>query len=202
MNAALRNPNLDWQFSIGSIMCTTGTFAVLLTYLKTFAPTEFLAGVQIIALVAIASGVVGLYWHRTYETALWASLGAMTAFLCAVGEPLTHFSFNYAWPIVGATTATSAILLEKKSLWYRMLIGACLAVGILAAFSMAAWTTGAINTWFEVACGPLAGAIMVGVVWMLETVRQWKGYTQATMIFTLTLGVVGGNVFGRWIGWL
>ena len=42
MNAALKNPYLDLQFSIGSIMCTTGTFAVLLTYLKTFAPNEFL----------------------------------------------------------------------------------------------------------------------------------------------------------------
>ena len=202
MNAALRNPNLEWQFSIGSIMCTTGTFAVLLTYLKTFAPTEFLAGVQIIAFIALLGAVAGCFWHRIYETTLWASLGAMTAFLCAAGEPTTHESFVYGWPLVGAATAASAILFERKSLWHRMLVGASLAFAILATFSMVAWYHGAVNTWFEVACGPLAGAIMVGVVWMLEAVRTWKGYTQATMIFTLTLGVVGGNVFGRWLGWL
>ena len=146
--------------------------------------------------------LAGCYWHRIYETTLWSALGAMTAFLCAVGEPLTDHTFTYAWPIVGAATAASAVLLEKWPLWKRMLVGSSIATGTLAMFSLAAWSRGGVSTLFEVACGPLAGAIMVGVVWMLEVVRTWKGYSQATMIFVLTLGVVSGNVFGRWIGWL
>ena len=202
MNAALRKPNVDWQFSIGSIMCTTGTFAVLLTYLKTFPVSDFLLGVQIVVAVALAGAVAGCFSKRILETSLWAALGAMTAYLCAVGEPLAHRSFSYGWAIVGATTAVSAIWLETYSLWRRMLVGACLAFAILAIFSTVAWLRGSINTWPEVACGPLAGAIMVGVVWMLEMIRTWKGYSQATMIFTLTLGVVSGNVFARWIGLL
>lgn len=202
MNAALKNPYLDLQFSIGSIMCTTGTFAVLLTYLKKFAPDEFLAGVQIVGAIALAGVLVGSYWQRVFETTLWAALGAMTAFLCAVGEPLTDHTFTYAWPIVGAATAVSAILFEKWPLWKRMMSGAILATSVLAIFSFVAWSRGGVSTLFEVACGPLAGAIMVGVVWMLEMVRTWKGYSQATMVFVLTMGVVSGNVFGRWLGWL
>ncbi len=202
MNPSLRNPNLDLQFSIGSIMCTTGTFAVLLTYLRAFAPEEFLMGLLMVFLVAILGGVAGCFWHRVYEATLWSSLGALTAFLCAVGEPLTHNAFNYAWPLVGAATAASAILLDDRALGVRMAIGASIATVILAAFAVGAWSLGAANTWMEVVCGPIAGAIMVAVVWMLEAVRVWRSYSRATMIFTLTLGVVGGNLFGRWIGWL
>lgn len=202
MNAALRNPYLDLQFSIGSIMCTTGTFAVLLTYLKAFAPDDFLAGVQIVGVIALAGALAGCYLHRIFEATLWSALGAMTAFLCAVGEPLTDHTFTYAWPLVGAATSVCAITLDKWPLAKRMSIGAAIATGILAVFSLAAWSRGGVSTLFEVACGPLAGAIMVGVVWMLEVVRTWKGYSQATMIFVLTMGVVSGNIFGRWIGWL
>ena len=202
VNAAIKNPYIDYQFSIGSVMCTTGTFAVLLTYLKTFATDDFLAGLWIVGGIAFLGCICGCIWQRALEMTLWATLGAMTAFLCAVGEPLPDQTFSFAWPLVGATTATSAILLEKEPLWRRMCAGAFVALGIMGAFSIAALSRGGVSGWQEVACGPLAGAIMVGVVWLLEVVRQWNGYSHATMVFVLTLGVVSGNVFGRWIGWL
>ena len=202
MNSAMKDSSPDLQFSIGSIMGITGTFAVLLTYLKAFSPEVFVMGLLMVAILATLGGVAGCFWQRASEAALWSALGALTAFLCAVGEPLTHYAFNYAWPLVGAATAASAILFDQRSLGQCMAIGAGLATLILATFAFGAWTMGAANTWMEVVCGPIAGAIMVAVVWMLEAVRVWRGYSRSTMIFTLTLGVVGGNLFGRWIGWL
>ena len=196
------NRELELRFSIASILCTTGTLAVLLTYLKFFRPEEFLMGLTIVGSVTCVGFVCVLWNRRAYEIALWSMLGAMTAYLCSVGEPLTHRSFHYAWQLVGAATAAIAVSLERYSLLARMTMGAALAVLILVAFSAVASNHGVMNTWMEVACGPLAGAIMVGVVWVIEKLRTWRNYSRAVLIFLLTTGVIGGNIFGRWVGLL
>ena len=188
------------RFSIASIMCTTGTFAVLLTYLKLYQPAEFLKGLGIVVAVGVAGVVPGIYFRRGFEVAYWSVLGAMTAFLCAVGQPLAHESFQYAWPLVGASTAVTAVLLDSLRLSARMLLGAAIGLTVLAVFSL--MPTGAANPWTEVVCGPVAGAIMVGVVWVLETLRIWRSYSRSVLVFALAVGVIGGNVVGRWAGWL
>ena len=192
----------ELRFSIASIMFTTGTFAVLLTYLKLFEPAEFFMGLKTVGLVTLIGIAAGAYFDRVWDVALWSSLGAMTAFLCGVGEPLTHESFQYAWPLVGALTAASAILFDRLPVWHRMAIGAFIGFTVLAVFAVAASQMGVMNTWMEVVCGPVAGAIMVGVVWVLEKLRTWRGISRSVLIFSLAVGVIGGNVFGRWIGWL
>lgn len=202
MNSTSAPQTPDLRFSIASIMCTTGTFSVLLTYLRIFEQQEFLMGLKIVGLVTLVGIAAGAYFHRVWDAALWSALGAMTAFLCAVGQPLTHESFQYAWPLVGALTAASAVLLDRYPLWRRMLIGGGIGFSVLALFSLAASTMGVMNTWMEVVCGPVAGAIMVGVVWVLEKLRTWRGYSRSILIFSLATGVIGGNVFGQWLGWL
>ena len=190
------------RFSIGSVLWTTGTIAVLLTYLKLFEPRELLAGTIAIGVLTLMGAIVGSMSNRLSEVAYCSMLGAITAFLCAVGEPLTHESFQYAWPMVGAFTAASAILLDRYPLGARMAWGAVIGFAALAFWSLLSIRLGATNAWIEVACGPVAGAIMVGVVWVLETLRSWRGYSRSKLVFALTIGVVGGNIFGRWAGWL
>lgn len=194
--------DFELRFNIASIMSTTGTLAVLLTYLKFFRPDEFLMGLSIVCAIAVLGCICVLWNQRVFEIVLWSTLGAMTAYLCSVGEPLTHRSFHYAWPIVGAVTAGLAVSHDRYSLLVRMLFGSVVAVAILGVFATVAANLGVMNTWMEVACGPLAGAIMVGVVWVVEKLRTWRNYSRAVLIFLLTTGVIGGNVFGRWLGLL
>ena len=194
--------DFELRFSIASIMSTTGTVAVLLTYLKFFRPDEFLMGLLIVGVVTIFGFMCVLWNRRAFDVALWSMLGAMTAYLCSVGEPLTHRSFHYAWPIVGAFTAALAVSLDRYPLLIGMLLGSALAVIILGMFATVAANRGVMNTWMEVACGPLAGAIMVGVVWVVDKLRTWRNYSRAVLIFSLTTGVIGGNLFGRWVGLL
>lgn len=195
-------PQSSRQFSIASLLCTMGTLAVLLTYLKVFEPDEFIMGLQVVILMSLVGFAIGAFFERGLQTAYLAVLGAMTAFLCAVGEPLTHELFQYAWPCVGALTAASTIVLDRYGLVPRMLVGALIGGTVLALFSWLPSQFGATNTWIEVACGPVAGAIMVGVVWILETLRTWRSYSRAGLIFALTVGVIGGNVVGRFAGLL
>lgn len=197
-NASLP-PTIDLRFSIASVMCTTGTFAVLLTYLKLFEPTEFLMGLKVVLAVSVVGILLGAYFNRMLDAAYWSVLGAMTAFLCAVGEPLTHESFQYAWPLVGALTAAIAVLMDKHPLFLRMGVGASIGLLVLGAFAFLPPHSGAANMWMEVVCGPVAGAIMVGVVWVLEKLRTWRGYSRSVLVFSLATGVIGGNVFGRWL---
>ena len=190
------------RFSIGSILWTTGTVAVLLTYLKLFEPHELVAGTIVIGMLTLVGAIGGSLSNRFSEVAYCSMLGAMTAFVCAVGEPLAHDSFQYAWPMVGAFTAASAILLDRYPLGARMAWGAAIGFAVLTLWSLVSIRLGATNAWTEVVCGPIAGAIMVGVVWVLETLRSWRSYSRSKLVFVLTIGVVGGNVFGRWAGWL
>lgn len=190
------------RFSIGSILWTTGTVAVLLTYLKLFEPHELVAGTIVIGMLTLVGAIGGSLSNRFSEVAYCSMLGATTAFLCAVGEPLAHDSFQYAWPMVGAFTAASAILLDRYPLGARMAWGAAIGFAVLTLWSLVSIRLGATNAWTEVVRGPIAGAIMVGVVWVLETLRSWRSYSRSKLVFVLTIGVVGGNVFGRWAGWL
>lgn len=190
----------DWQFNIGSILCVMGTVAVMLSYVQQLHPEEFLKGIQVVCLVSVVGLIAGTLTQRTGEAWFWSVVGAMSAFLCAVGEPLTHELFQYAWPLVGAATAASAVLLDRYSLASRMVVGALLGAAILGLFAFLPSRAGATNAWTEVACGPVAGAIMVGLVWVLETLRVWRHYSRSVLILSLAAGVVGGNVFGRWIG--
>ena len=183
-------------------MATTGTVAVLLSYLKTFEPRHFVSGVLVVAIILALGASWVLVYRGRWRVVYWALLGAITAFLCAVGEPLTHESFHYAWPVVGACCAGSTILLEKYPLGLRMACGAFIGFAVLAIWSAYPIRLGVMNTWMEVVCGPVAGAIMVGVVWVLETLREWRRYSLSVLVLVLCVGVVGGNVFGRWIGWL
>lgn len=190
------------RFGIGSVMCTTASIAILLTYVKLFEPNEFLMGLTTVLFVSLMGVALGAFFHRTADAAFWSVMGAMTAFLCAVGEPLTHESFQYAWPMVGALAAATTILLDRFPLTLRMVVGACIGCVVLGLFSLLPSPLAASSAWIEVACGPIAGVIMVGVVWILETVRVWRNYSRSMMVLALAIGVIGGNVFGRWVNWL
>lgn len=201
MDAGGVNETKELRFSIASMMCATGTVAVLLTYLKLFEPDEFMIGLRVIGTATLLGGLLGIPYRRIPEAAFWSLLGAATAFLCGIGQPVAHPSFLWAWPLTGAITATSAVMLDRRSLATRMTIGSIIALLVLVLGTLL-MNGDPLAAWQEIACGPLAGAIMVGVVWLLEAVRNGKSYSRATMVFVLTLGVVAGNVFGRWAGLL
>ena len=135
------------HFSIASLMYTTATLAILLTYLKLFEPTEFLFGLTMMICVLVSGGILGACFQRATEAAFWSVLGAMTAFLCAVGEPLTHEAFHFAWPLVGAFAAASAVLFDQQRLPSRMMIGAVIGALVLGIFSLIPSRMGASNVW-------------------------------------------------------
>ena len=190
------------RYSLASIICNTGSFAVVLSYIRRFEPQELFTGFLIVCGAAVGGCLLGSYFYRTSETAFWSALGAATAFMCAVGEPLTHELFVYAWPLVGACAAASAILLDRYHLLPRMAVGSVIGIVLLWACSYLPSQLGSSYAWIEVLCGSVAGAIMVGVVWIFETSRSWLSYSRSFLSFALVMSVVGGNVAGRWIGWL
>ena len=202
MNVSVSDSSPVTRFSIASVMYMTATCAILLTYLKFFEPAEFMLGLTVMICVLVGGAVLGSVFQRTTEASFWSLLGAMTAFLCAIGEPLTHDAFQIAWPLVGALAAASAVLFDQQRLFTRMVIGAVIGVVVLGVFSLIPSQMGASNVWIEVVCGPVAGAIMVGVVWVLEALRRRGCYPRSGLILALTAGVIGGNVFGRWVGLL
>ena len=183
-------------------MCWTVSLGILVTYMKLHETHEFLMGLSVVATVSATGIGLGLWFGRISEAMFWSVLGALTAFLCAVGEPLTHPSFQYAWPMVGALTAATAVMLDRHSLLTRMIVGAVLGSLVLGLFSLLPRGVHPRQAWIEIACGPVAGAIMVGVVWILETLRSWRNYSRSMLTMALTIGVIGGNAFGRYLGLL
>ena len=99
----MTNPALD---------ANSTTISVLLSYLRPFGLHEVRHGLQLALVVATIGIAWGLTIRRVDDTLFWAAMGAMAAFLCALGQPVTHRWFLFGWPIVGVVTAIVGVAFE------------------------------------------------------------------------------------------
>ena len=74
-----------WRYNIATLLSGTTAVACMLAYLKRFEPAEFGKGLLIVWLTSLLGALLGLATRRSVETVFWSVMGAMSAFLCAVG---------------------------------------------------------------------------------------------------------------------
>ena len=191
----------SWRFSIGSAMCFTATIAALVAYSKRFEFRELNNAILVIIVVSLATALPCSFLARKREALLWSFVGAATASLCALGEPLTHEWFQVAWPTVGAMAAASSVLLDRYPLPTRMMVGALLGFVLLLVFSQFPSTMDSPFTWIEIGCAPVTAMIMVGIVWVIENMQESLGSSRSVLMFGLTASVTGGNIVARYVGW-
>ena len=178
------------------------SIGVTLAYLRIFHISESVMGLAAVAIGLFVGSSAGIAYGRVGSSTYWALVGALSAFLCAVGQPIYHPSFLFGWMLVGASAgAISAVLGPSKPL-RSILIASLAGVGILSGFVFG-FVGLVAEALLEVACAGIAGGLLSAVVqvtYWLERRGDLPRYVSTT---GLLLAVIVGNLVARFLipGW-
>jgi hypothetical protein len=189
-----RHSRAAFQFGIQDVLGMFVLVSVLLSYLRPFGVPVILKLTCLVGLALLCGGAIGLVARRFSEAVFWSAIGSILGYLTIVNAPLSHWTGEYVWPMLGGIVGAVAAAVSGKKARYRVAYCSLLGLGLVSLYELALlrFTRDSAD---ELVCATAGSALLAVVVELAGRFERWTSVPR----HLIAIGFVVAGIAVHWV---
>ena len=185
-------PRGEFQFGLDAFLWMFVVVAVLLGYIRTF-NSEHVGRFVVVATVALlVGGAIGLVARRVSAAMFWTGSGVVGGYLAVIHPCLSHWSQEYAWPLMSGIAGAVAAVCGDGNLRRRMAAPALVWLALMLVCDVSVF--GIRRDWIaDPICAFLCGLLAGLGVDLATRFEKWTSIPRHFFALGLVLLAIGGH---------
>jgi hypothetical protein len=182
----------EFQFGLDAFLWMFVVVAVFLAYIRTFNPDDVGKFVVVATVDVLVGGVIGLLARRFSSAVFWAGIGAVGGYLAVVHTCLSHWTQEYACPLMGGIIGATAAVCGDGNLRRRMIVPSLVWLALVVLYDLSFF--GLTRDWIAEPICAFLGGLLVGLGVDLATrFEKWTSIPRHFFALGLVLLAIGGH---------